>query len=220
MNPCGRTCLAATLTLLLAACAPEAEENRNAAAAGPASPASAPVAADMAAANVGAPAANEVAPAPAPAEAGRPKLAVEAEGLRLFVGAGGSARALPFGMARDQLLAPLESYRGPADQGTNSECGAGPLDYAVWADGITLYFQEGRFAGWALDQRGEGAHSTPSGIGPGSTRRQLDAAYDAKVSESTLGTEFSAGGLSGVLNGKGPNASVTSMWAGVSCVFR
>lgn len=200
---------AAAAALLLASCAPEPERNEDA---------PEPPAAPVAPAPPAEPGKNEAAAAPAPAD--RPKLAVEAEGLRLFVGAGGSARALPFGMAREQVLAPLESYRGPADGGTNTECGAGALDYAVWADGLTLYFQEGRFVGWALDQRAEGAHSTASGIGPGSTRRELEAAYDAKVEQSSLGTEFSAGDMFGVLNGTGPTASVTSMWAGVSCVFR
>jgi hypothetical protein len=206
---------AAAAGLLIASCAPEPERQSNETA--PESPAAPAARAPPAESGENAAA---TAPAPAPATADRPKLAAEAEGLRLFVGAGGSARALPFGMAREQLLAPLESYRGPADGGTHAECGAGPLDYAVWADGITLYFQEGRFAGWALDERAEGAHSTASGIGPGSTRAELDAAYDAKVSESSLGTEFTAGGLSGVLNGKGSKAKITNMWAGVSCVFR
>ena len=207
---------AAAAVLVMVSCAPEPDRQSNEAAPGllaaPAAPAAPVLPAE--------PGQNAAATAPAPRTADRPKLAVEAEGLRLFVGPGGSARALPFGTAREQLLAPLESYRGPADGGTNSECGAGPLDYAVWADGITLYFQKGRFAGWALDERAEGAHSTASGIGPGSTRAELDAAYDAKVSESSLGTEFAAGGLSGVLNGTGSKAKITNMWAGVSCVFR
>ena len=149
-----------------------------------------------------------------------PDIAVEAEGLRLVDVQTGAARPLPFGMPKDQLLALLESFRGPADGGTNSECGAGPLDYAVWADGLTLHFQDDRFAGWALDPRAEDAHATMSGIGPGSTRRELEAAYDVTVEQTTLGTEFTAGGLSGVLDGEGPEARVTSMWAGVSCVFR
>ena len=147
-------------------------------------------------------------------------LAVEAEGLRLVDTATGAARPLPFGMPKDQLLAILESFRGPADGGTNSECGAGPLEYAVWADGLTLYFQDGNFAGWALDPRAEGAHATASGVGPGSTRAHLDAAYDAEVEETTLGTEFTAGGLSGLLDGQGPDARIGAMWAGVNCVFR
>ncbi|HMJ92782.1 MAG TPA: hypothetical protein VK472_01650, partial [Allosphingosinicella sp.] len=103
---------------------------------------------------------------------------------------------------------------------TNSECGGGPLDYAVWADGLTLYFQEDKFAGWALDPRAEGAHATVTGIGPGSTRRDLEAAHEIKVEETSLGTEFSAGELYGVLDGPKPESKITNMWAGASCVFR
>jgi hypothetical protein len=170
------------------------------------------------------PAANETAPAAAPAAnadtSDSRDLAVDSEGLRLVDTASGAARPLPFGMAEDQLLALLESFRGPADRGTNEECGAGPLDYAVWADGLTLHFQADAFAGWALDPRAEGAHATMSGIGPGSTRAELEAAYEVTVEQTTLGTEFSAGGMSGVLDGEGADARIGHMWAGVSCVFR
>ena len=162
------------------------------------------------------------ATAPAPnrpsALAKLPDVAVEGEGLRFITGT--SVRSLPFGIRREALLAVLEASRSPADSGTLSECGAGPLDYAAWADGLTLYFQDGRFAGWALDGRAEGAHATATGIGPGSTRPALDAAYNPKVEQSTLGTEFRAGDLSGLLDGQGPNARVTDLWAGVSCAFR
>ena len=200
-RPCAR---AGVLFLLaLAACAPEGE--RRAEAPEPAA-ASAPRRAS-------APAARQPS-----RRAELPDVTVGGEGLRLL--AGTSVRLLPFGTRREALLAVLQASRSPADSGTLSECGAGPLDYAAWADGLTLYFQDGRFAGWALDERAEGAHATANGIGPGSTRHALDAAYDAKVEESTLGTEFRAGDLSGILDGPGPNARVTALWAGVSCAFR
>ena len=133
--------------------------------------------------------------------AASPDLAVEADGLRLVDPASGAARALPFGMPQEQLLALLEGFRGPADGGTNPECGAGPVDYAAWADGLTLNFQESRFAGWALDQRAQGSHATMSGIGPGSTRRELEAAYEIEVEQTSLGIEFTAGGIGGILDG-------------------
>ena len=126
---------------------------------------------------------------------------MEVEGLRLVNAQSVAAQPLPFGMSRSQLLELLEAFRGPADGGTNSECGAGPLDYSAWADGLTLWFQDGRFAGWALDPRAAGVHATMSGIGPGSTRRELEAAYQVQVEETTLGTEFHAGGIEGLLDG-------------------
>lgn len=149
-----------------------------------------------------------------------PELAFDAEGLRMVDPATGGARPISFGAARADVLALLEGLRGPADAGTNEECGAGPLDYAVWADGLTLHFQGSSFVGWALDPRAEGAHSTISGIGPGSTRREVEAVYDATFEQSTLGTEFSAGDLHGVMTGAGPGDRVQNLWAGTSCVFR
>ena len=84
--------------------------------------------------------------------------------------------------------------------------------------------QDGRFVGWsaspqAADARGEPL-ATMAGVGPGRTRRELESAYAARIEETTLGTEFEAGGLSGVLDGRAPDARIDAMWAGTSCVFR
>lgn len=184
-----------------------------------------------------APAVPEGGTAPAPAEAAAPvaapALAVEAEGLRLFDPASGSARPLPFGTGRAQAMAALAS-RGAAETGTNADCGAGPLAYARWPDGLTLWFQDERFAGWALSPRPDTAPrpdsappsapargvSTASGLTIGSTRADLDSAYAGTVTQSTLGTEFAAGELYGLLDGEGSGAKVTALWAGVSCNFR
>jgi hypothetical protein len=146
-------------------------------------------------------------------------LAVEGEGLRLFNSASGAARPLPFGTAQETVLTALAA-RGRADSGTQSECGAGALDYAVWPDGLKLYFQQGKFTGWALDGRAEGKIATAASIGPGSSRRALEAAYAANFAKSSLGTEFTAGEVAGLLDGPGPKASIEAMWAGTSCNFR
>lgn len=180
-------------------------------------PATAPSAAPASAAP--APAAPVNAAIPGPASAG-PVLAVDGEGLRLFDRDTGSARVLAFGQARAAVLGPLETLRGPAGTGINQDCGAGPVAYANWPDGLSLVFQDGRFAGWGLDGRAAGAITTAAGIGPGSTRAQLADAYAVAVERSSLGTEFMAGGISGVLDGAGTRAKITDMWAGVSCVAR
>ena len=193
--------------ILLAACGSGRSQEANATSAAGASLSSANPSAPAAAAG------NTVA-------AATQDLAVEAEGLRLVDTRSGATRPLPFDTPEDQLLALLEAFRGPADRGTNSECGFGPLDYAVWADGLTLHFHDDLFAGWALDPRAAGVHATMSGIGPGSTRRELEAAYEGQVEETTLGIEFHAGGIEGILDGEGPDARISAMWAGVSCVFR
>ena len=178
----------------------------------------------------GAAGAEAAAPAdPAPAAQA---LTVEAEGLRLFDPASGSARPIPFGTAQAQVMAALAS-RGAAETGTNAECGAGPLAYARWPDGLTLWFQQDALAGWALNAPDgdappsrAGGISTASGLTVGnsqtsaSTRADLDSAYAATVTQSTLGTEFAAGDLYGLLDGEGSGAKVTVLWAGVSCNFR
>jgi hypothetical protein len=147
-----------------------------------------------------------------------PALAIEAEGLRLFNKETGAARPIAFGTPRDDVLAML-AFRGTPETGTNEECGAGPLDYANWPDGLGLHFQDGKFAGWKLDERSKGAITTASGIGVGSSRTDLGSAYAAEISKTTLGTEFAAGELFGLLDGKGKGAKITNMWGGVSCNF-
>ena len=195
------TCL--TAMLLLGACAPD-----------PAPPAD-PAIKEQ-------PTANGAAPDPAvtaPIEAAAPVLAVDGEGLRLFNPVTGAGRPLPFGSARQAVLAVMSGRDSP-ETGTQEECGAGPLDYAIWPDGLKLYFQQDKLAGWALDGRAAGKVTTAAGIGPGSSRSELEAAYKVKIMQSTLGTEFTAGDLSGLLDGPGARASVNAMWAGVSCNFR
>lgn len=156
------------------------------------------------------------APSPTPAQ---PALAIEGDGLRLIDPQTGSARPLAFGMDWRSALAALAS-RGPPRTGHMEECGAGPLDYAKWDDGFTLYAQDGAFMGWFADTQAAGRLSTASGIGPGSTRAELDSAYAAEVFESTLGTEFLAGDLGGLLDGTGKQATITALWAGLGCSFR
>lgn len=151
-------------------------------------------------------------------------VAVDGEGLRLFDPETGSALPLSFGIARDSVLAVLP-YRGEVQTGRLEECGPGPLDFAGWRDGLALYFQHGKFVGWAADERSTGNGTTPrvttaAGIGVGSTRAEIEAAYAVKVFESSLGTEFAAGGLSGTLNGPGPRAKIAAMWTGATCVMR
>lgn len=149
-----------------------------------------------------------------------PRLAVEGEGLRWFLQPSGSARAVPFGRPQDEVMASLEPLRGLAVKGTNQDCGAGPVQYATWRDGLSLVFQGNRFVGWSLDGRAEDVIATAAGVGPGTTRAELQSAYSATISKTSLGYEFSTGDLHGVLDGASVRARVTDMWAGVSCVGR
>lgn len=149
-----------------------------------------------------------------------PRLTVEGEGLRWFLQPSGTARPVPFGAPESEVLASLQFVRGPASKGTNEDCGAGPMQFASWPDGLNLVFQDGRFVGWGLDRRATHEITTTAGIGPGSTRAELGAAFSATVTQTSLGSEFSAGDLHGVLDGPADGARITDMWAGVSCVAR
>ena len=62
--------------------------------------------------------------------------------------------------------------------------------------------------------------TTASGIGLGSTRAALESAYAARVSRSTLGMEFVAGGIAGLLASDHPAAPITHLWAGQVCLAR
>lgn len=148
-------------------------------------------------------------------------LALSGEGLT-FAADSGSTRHVEFGVPAATAIEAASRVIGTAPEiGHNGECGAGPLDMATWPNGLTLVSQDGRFVGWSIDPAGSGrALSTLAGVGLGSTRAELESAYTAEVSETTLGTEFLAGGLSGVLEGTGTAALITALWAGTNCIFR
>lgn len=152
----------------------------------------------------------------------QPKLALDPEGLRWFLPPNGTARPLPFGTAQADVLASLEPSRGEAAEGTNADCGAGPVQYANWADGISLVFQNGRFSGWSLDGRARDGITTADGIGIGTTRGELDAAIGPPlvVRRTSLGAEFTAGAYHGLFDSTKPDARIKDMWAGISCVAR
>lgn len=158
---------------------------------------------------------------PAGQQSVRLRLAVDGEGLRLFNPTTTRATPIAFGRPQAEVLAMLERLRGSATKGVNKGCGAGPVDYAVWPDGLSVVFQRNRFVGWGMDRRAAGLVSTASGIGPGSNRGQLEAAYaNVAARQSSLGTEFTVGGFSGLIDGTKAASKITDMWAGTSCVAR
>lgn len=172
-----------------------------------------------------------------PRSASRPaKLVLTANALQLVNTKAGSTSDIPLGQPFEQLTETVTNVLGqpPASVGVNKECGAGPLKMATWANGLTLAFQENsrragvagrewQFVGWSLNSgRGAGpALATLAGIGLGSTRAEMENAYVITMMESSLGQEFSTtSGLYGLFDGAGPQARVSAMWSGTSCVFR
>lgn len=164
------------------------------------------------------PPANLATEAPVPED--RPLLNLTSGALSLVDPNSGRSRELAFGTERSVVEDALERALGkPAERGSNGECGEGAMDFARMPGGLLAWFQQGKFVGWFLD--GAGAKlTTASGIGIGSTRKALAGAYDADISESSLGEEFTAGELSGLLSGTGPAAKVTAIWSGQVCNFR
>lgn len=199
----GRFALLALLPLVLSACRTEP---------------AATVATDSTSAMPG-PAADS-ASAPADTAVG-PVLALDTDGLRFVDGASGSTRPVAFGTPRAATMTALTTVAGaPRETGTNTECGAGPLDFAMWGNGLTAWFQNDAFAGWAVAETADTALTTMAGVGVGSPRTAVESAYAATTEQTTLGTEFSAGSLSGVYTSDAPDARVETLWAGVNCVFR
>lgn len=195
-----RNAIATVLLLGLAACGQPASETP----AAPAAPAAAPPS------------------GPAPVAAGQAAVALDAGGLLIVMKDTGSSRMIDFGLPKTQVVGIVTNVAGaPAAETTNTECGAGPVQFIPYPDGLTLLFQEDRFVGWSIDKDASGKQSTMSGVGVGSTRSDLLAAYSGvEISETSLGQEFSAGGLYGVLDGPSAAAKIEVMWAGTSCVFR
>ena len=117
------------------------------------------------------------------------------------------------------VVAALDASFGATavEQGVNAECGAGPILHARWANGFVALSQEEDFLGW--DSREPGL-TTADGIGIGSTRAELEASREVEVEETTLGVEFTAGGLGGLFASSEPVAPITSLWAGLTCHFR
>ena len=195
---------ALALAALLSACGAPTEES---------APAASPPAA--------APAASVTPAEPAAPVASGPAVALDQEGLRL-VSDSGSTRLVAFNTPTADTVSALSTALGaPADRSVNSECGAGPTEFVSWPNALDAMFLDGKFVGWSLGSKSDGKVTTMDGIGVGSSRQALTAAFgDVKVEQSTLGVEFSAGDIFGILDKDGPAGKVETIWGGLSCVFR
>lgn len=169
-------------------------------------------------ANVTVPAANAAEPA-TNQTAAAPALNLAPDGVSLVTDSG-SARHATFGMAQDVAVPMVTAALGkPSDTGRNEECGQGPMDTVAFGAGLTLFFMEGKFVGWDLDDKS--ALKTAAGIGIGSTLKDLRGVMSVTLDDqSTLGHEFAAGDMGGLLSEMSPAGKVTALWAGSTCQFR
>lgn len=166
----------------------------------------------------------------------KPTLALTSNALQVVSQPRGTTTEIALGMPLEQVVATVTKVlQLPVkSQGVNGECSVGPLQMTSWNNGLSLAFQQKkgrgaasapdwRFVGWYLGPAAEPAPrlTTMAGIGIGTTRAELESAYTVKFSNSSLGTEFAtSAGLYGLVDGPGPNAKITGLWSGTSCVFR
>lgn len=201
-----RFALAAVVALGLAACSPPAERPADA----PAAPA------------VVEPAAGE--PAAATGVPYAPTEALLAADSVTFPNPGGRGTGLNVALGRPQaeVVAALTRFRGAAPTlSENSECGAGPMTFADWGDGLSLNFQDGTLVGWSANDEAPRAFATLTGIGVGSPLIDVRTAHPGvRIETASLGPEFAIDGVHGVASGTGPVDRVTHLWAGLSCNFR
>ena len=143
------------------------------------------------------------AAAPGPAPRG---LTLDAGGIQ----PSGTPLRVDFGRAQAGTIAAVSDLLGrpPAQVVTNPECGAGPVTSAVWPGAVTLNFRDGSFLGWVSE-----GTATSAGLAPGTPRSALAGATFAVTS---LGEEFAAGGVFGLLEGD----RVAVVWSGVTCFIR
>ncbi len=167
--------------------------------------------------------ANEAAPAAAATEgavAVKPELQLSPYGLLSVDPATKKVTPFAFGAPRADVDAAVTAAVGKSTaEGTSPECPAGPVATADYPGGLSLVFQEGKFVGWDAGRNPKG-FATQAGIRIGSTRAELDKAYDPQVGESTLGTEFSVGRMGGTLTSTAADAKIENLWGGTICIYR
>lgn len=162
--------------------------------------------------------------AAAPGAAPGKTLVLRSQGLSIIGGGLKTPERATFDMTRAEAIKVVSSIRGPATKaGTIEDCGSGtPMDYAKFRGGLELDFIDGKFVGWILDDTGDKALKTVKGIGLGSSRAAFKAAYPAAtVEESSLGIEYASDDAgSGIFDSDKPDAHITNMWAGQTCIAR
>ena len=162
-------------------------------------------------------------PAVAPAPAAAPGGLLAKDGITLRAADGSAGPRLAFGEAEEDVITRANGVFGAAAlvRSANAECGAGPLTFAEWDNGLQLVFQDAKLAGWSARPSLPAGYASAAGIAFGKTVTELKAASPGfMLADSTVGPEFVLDGVRGITTGKGPNDTASLLWAGVSCQFR
>jgi hypothetical protein len=150
----------------------------------------------------------------------QPVVALAADGLTVVTVAG-ITKPLDFGTDEPTVKTALESALDkPKSSEIAQPCedGSGRAFDSVRYDGLAVFFLDGKLSGWGSSAN---AFTTLDGIGVGSTLADLKESFgDVTVMDSSLGVEFSAGTIGGVLDGKADSAKVTDIFNGQVCIIR
>lgn len=144
-------------------------------------------------------------------------------GTGLFA-SGTEASQVRFGASRaDAMTAVTRTLGRERAMNEVEDCGGSGPARAADFGALVLFFQQDRFVGWEQREASERPFiGTPGGATVGARRPTLAAALGGpiEVEQSTLGTEFSRGEISGLLASDRPDAQVDRLWAGSNCAMR
>ena len=123
---------------------------------------------------------------------------------------------IDFGRHKAGAIASVDRLLGGAKPRllTNTECGAGPLSFATWDDGLEMVFDNETFVGWSTSST---RFVTTTGIAVGAPVSSLDG---FALTQTSLGTEFDDQGIFGVIDTSTGSETVKRLWAGTTCFFR
>jgi len=150
------------------------------------------------------------------------QLLLRGDGLEIRVQDIPQPVGLMFGDRKADVVARLwEAFGSQGEESADAECGAGPMAFMRFG-AFTANFSDGEWIGWSLD----GGKTDPDveltlsgGVGIGSPVSALGDKVEW-FEQSTLGNEFTLGGISGFSAGKDKDSPIGALWAGVNCHFR
>ncbi|MGI3184446.1 hypothetical protein [Nioella aestuarii] len=138
-------------------------------------------------------------------------------GLGLSAADATATATLPFGAPFHESLRTLATIMGhDFSVYLPEECPAGPVVVVSFPNQIDLIYQQDQLAGFML-RRGS-TLTTQAGVGLGTPLAALGSFATLDVMESTLGWEFQAGQIHGLLSER--EGIVEHLWSGTVCIFR
>lgn len=128
------------------------------------------------------------------------------------------AKTLYFSADKAEVVRALGMELGqPIASNDNMECGAGAMVSATYTPGLSVNFQNDRFAGWSTNDR-SGALRVAGDVQVGMTREAAEtAAGYSLIAGSSLGEEFTLGAQMG---GFVEDDGVNMIYAGTQCFLR